>query len=192
MANDTNTGGSDTFTIASKNLPTHTHSVGAHSHGLNSHKHSVGAHAHGLNSHTHTYDKVNTPTGGTAITIANLPKNYASFNMRKMGDTACVLNGSNVTIADTSRTDFTYIQYSSSVGKASTLTFSGSGTTHTHTISTTSTASGAASGNTANSTAFDSGAASGSTANSTAFESGNGGFANEAISNLPAYQNLYA
>ena len=48
-----NTGGSATTTISSANLPTHVHSVGAHSHGLNSHKHSVGAHSHGLNSHTH-------------------------------------------------------------------------------------------------------------------------------------------
>lgn len=77
-----NTGGSATTTISSANLPTHVHSVGAHSHGLNNHKHSVGAHSHGLNSHTHTYDKVNSPTGGTSITAANLPKNYASFLIR--------------------------------------------------------------------------------------------------------------
>lgn len=85
MANDTNTGGSDTFTIASKNLPTHTHSVGAHSHGLNSHKHSVGAHAHGLNSHTHTYDKPN-GTGGTKLTAKQLPKVSGSMFMRNSGN----------------------------------------------------------------------------------------------------------
>lgn len=45
--------------------------------------------------------------------------------------------------------------------------YSGEGKGHTHTIDTTSTNSGAASGNTASSTAFDSGAASGNTANNT-------------------------
>lgn len=43
------TGGSATTTIASANLPKHTHSVGAHSHGLNNHTHSVPEHGHGNN-----------------------------------------------------------------------------------------------------------------------------------------------
>lgn len=71
------------------------------------------------------------------------------------------------------------------------VTFSGSGTAHTHTISTTSTNSGAALGSTANSTAFDSGAASGSTANSTAFDTGNGGFANTAMTTISPYYSAY-
>lgn len=179
MANDTNTGGSDTFTIAASNLPTHTHSIGAHSHGLNSHKHSVGAHAHGLNSHKHAYDKTNTPTEGCTLTVAQIPshnhKNYGYYNLAAGGDRKCL-----------SWTKLT------SDGASSNYTDTGGGGSHDHALKYTSTNSGAASGNTANSTAFDSGAASGSTANSTAFESGNGGFANEAISNLPAYQNLYA
>ena len=47
------TGGATSVTLVNDNLPSHTHTVGAHAHGLNSHTHSVGAHAHGLNSHTH-------------------------------------------------------------------------------------------------------------------------------------------
>ena len=48
------TGGAETVTLTTNNLPSHKHTVGAHAHGLNSHVHSVGAHSHGLNSHTHT------------------------------------------------------------------------------------------------------------------------------------------
>ena len=62
----------------------------AHAHGLNSHTHSVGAHAHGLNSHTHTlsshthkYAKPDTKTGSTAITVEQMPKNYAKFTVRR-------------------------------------------------------------------------------------------------------------
>lgn len=87
---DTGGAASVTLTSAQSGVPAHAHglnghvhSVGAHAHGLNSHKHSVGAHAHGLNSHTHNYNKVNSPSGSTAITIANLPKNYATFTVRK-------------------------------------------------------------------------------------------------------------
>lgn len=43
-----NTGGSATTTISNANLPTHVHSVGAHSHELNSHTHSIGSHGHGI------------------------------------------------------------------------------------------------------------------------------------------------
>ena len=47
------TGGSSTVTLETTNLPSHTHSVGAHSHGLNGHTHSGPSHYHGLNGHTH-------------------------------------------------------------------------------------------------------------------------------------------
>ena len=47
------TGGAATHTLTAAEMPGHTHTVGAHSHGLNSHTHTM-AHTHGLNSHTHT------------------------------------------------------------------------------------------------------------------------------------------
>lgn len=183
-ATHTHTTGDCTLTAAQSGVP-------AHSHGLNSHKHSVGAHAHGLNSHTHTlsshthkYAKPNTPTDSTAITVAQMPKNYAKFTVRKGHDGgstwyAGALDGTNATIANSSRTDVApldlYVSSSHSTN-GTTITLTGGGGGHTHTIGTTSTASegpssntsGAASGNTANSTAFDSGAASGDTANNTA------------------------
>lgn len=176
MANNTNTGGSDTFTIAAKNLPTHTHTVGAHSHGLNSHKHSVGAHAHTVPKHGHgntiSYSMADATISGKStgfIVRDNLIKNSGALSL-KLGS----------------------VPFPSAANENCNngeLSFS---STHKHTLTKSGAVTDKDAFNTNNSTAFDSGAASGSTANSTAFESGNGGFANEAISNLPAYQNLYA
>ena len=138
---------------------THTHTTGNCTLTVDqmpSHTHSVGAHAHGLNSHTHTYAKPNTPTGGTAITVAQL----ASHNHQTRW--ASTTNGS------------TNGLYAGMVGTQGGFVTgnTGSGSAHTHTIGTTSTNSGAASGNTANSAAFNSGAASGNTADSAAPDSG--------------------
>ena len=139
-ANDNNTGGSSSFTIGSANLP----------------------------KHTHTYDKVNSPTGGTAITIANLPSNYASFTVRKVYNGANTwyagaLDGSHATIGNDNRTDVAPLDFYASSGATSgtKVTLTGSGSQHTHTTSTTST------------------------------NSGNGSFANNAISYNPTYQDLY-
>ena len=60
------TGGSETVTLTTAQLP-------AHSHGLNEHVHSVGAHAHGLNSHTHTYSRSNDNTNSHTLTIKQMP-----------------------------------------------------------------------------------------------------------------------
>lgn len=184
-ATHTHTTGDCTLTAAQSGVP-------AHAHGLNSHTHSVGAHSHGLNSHTHTlsshthkYAKPNTPTGSTAITVAQMPKNYAKFTVRRGWNSANTWypgaftdTGWNSTVANSTRTDINpwdmYVNSGASNG--TTITLTGGGNGHTHTIGTTSTASegpssntsGAASGNTASSTAFDSGAASGNTANNTA------------------------
>lgn len=55
------TGGAATVTLATTQIPSHTHtgpshthSVNEHSHSLPSHTHSSASHSHGLNSHTHT------------------------------------------------------------------------------------------------------------------------------------------
>lgn len=48
------TGGANTITIATADLPSHTHSTGNHSHGVNDHAHSTPNHSHGVNSHTHS------------------------------------------------------------------------------------------------------------------------------------------
>ena len=137
------TGGSETKTIAVGNLPSHTHIVKAHSHGLNSHKHEIGAHSHGLNNHKHSVGAhthgLNSHTHSTYEPTAHTHTvQWSSEGVIRGTETYVVKGG---------------ITTQSANGSASTTT-------------------GAASGNTANSTAFDSGPASGSTANSTAFNSG--------------------
>lgn len=125
----------------------HTHSVGAHSHGLNSHTHSVGAHSHGLNGHTHSIPGLS----GTAASAGNHNHVVNSYNMAT-GGYECVrpdgYSGQNGT------------RYIPAAGA------------HTHSVSTNASTTGGNSGSTANSSAFNSGAASGSTANSSAFNSG--------------------
>lgn len=150
---------------------THTHTTGdctltaaqsgirAHSHGLNSHKHSVGAHSHGLNSHTHNYAKPNSPTGSTTLTVEQIPPHDHYKHIRAdWGTSIGSTTGFSVTDGRAIKDYYSQPQGNTGGGKG-----------HTHTIGTTSTASGGPSKTTtADSTAFDSGAASGSTANNTA------------------------
>ena len=203
-----NTGGAATVTLTSDQsgvpahshgLNSHTHSVGAHSHGLNSHTHSVGAHSHGLNSHTHTYSKSNTPTAGTSISIAQLPKNYATFGTRSVYNGFHSFDPVNATVTATSNSG-TVAANNGTTAKNAIVVLTGSASAHSHTINFTSTNSGAASGSTANSTAFNSGAASGSTENSTAFNSGaaSGSTENNTVlnassahENMPPYLAVY-
>ena len=97
-----------------------------------------------LPSHTHTYDKANATSGGTSITVANLPTNYASFYMRKGGTYA----GSNTSVADEG-SGYNPYDVASSTGARSKVTFTGSGTAHTHSVSTTSNISGSTGSGTA-------------------------------------------
>ena len=163
------TGGSEDVTLTTDQIPSHSHSVGAHAHGLNGHTHSVGAHAHGLNSHTHTYAKPNSPTGGTAITVAQLAKH--SHNPSTSGGN----NGIWTEYGSAARGSG--ISCILDWGNGITISQTGSGSAHTHTIGTTSTNSGGPSTtNTANSAAFNSGTPStANTANSAAFDSGAAG-----------------
>ena len=48
------TGGSNTVTIGTGNLPSHTHSTPNHSHTVNNHTHSTPNHSHGVNGHSHS------------------------------------------------------------------------------------------------------------------------------------------
>ena len=192
------TGGNKTIQLTVDNLPSHTHQIGAHSHGLNSHTHTIGAHSHGLNSHTHTYSNAGTTTGAatgntgsTVLTESQLPKitgkaiGVATYGSQATGKFTAVKEG-----------NFTYDRSASPQGSNqwTTLTYSfggGAGHTHTlnshtHTISKSTANTGAAAGSTANSSAFNSGAATGNTANSLAFNSGSTG-SGTSINIMPPY-----
>lgn len=148
-------------------LNNHTHSIPAHAHGLNNHTHSVGAHSHGLNSHTHTYAKSNSTSGSTALSLSQIPSHQhkIGYDVRKnatsFGDSYSLGFVTGGSIKD-SQISSNYVGGNSSGGTDG----------HTHSISTTSTNTGAASGSTANSSAFNTGGNSGNTANSSVLTSG--------------------
>lgn len=159
------TGGEINHTLSSEELPSHTHSIGAHNHGLNGHTHSVGAHSHGLNGHTHSIPSLGGSTNWTGDHSHTLGGKYS--------------NGSGSEWAykyDGGRNDVT--RWTSTTGG------------HSHSITTNSATSGGNSGSTANSSAFNSGGNSGSTANSSVFNSGSAG-GGVAHNNMPPYLAVY-
>jgi hypothetical protein len=155
------TGGLKNKTLSTTEIPSHNHSVGAHSHGLNSHKHSVSAHSHGLNSHTHTIPKLS----GTAASNGSHSHGTDYAVLYFSGSGGNILPQlSSVSASNTNLKDYGMTTKS--------------GGSHTHSVETVANTTGQASGSTANSAAFDTGAASGNTANSSAFDSGNTGGGN--------------
>ena len=54
--NPSSTGGSDTVTLTTAQLASHTHTQNSHNHTQNSHTHTQNTHNHTQNSHTHTQD----------------------------------------------------------------------------------------------------------------------------------------
>ena len=123
-----NTGGASSVTLTTANLPSHSHS---------------------LNAHTHTYSKPNSTTGSTAISISQLPSNYASFAIYPGAGPNTGQGNSNVTLSDyAASSSHGFISTSGSTTTMKKVTLSGSGSGHTHSIGTTSTSTGASSGNT--------------------------------------------
>lgn len=125
----------------------------------------IPAHAHGLNSHKHTYAKANTPTGSTTLTTDQIPAHtHGSKSLTgeasAWSDTG-LIGGTASTSGILSRTgSYSYgPDWANAAAGRLKIDAShehdsvGGGQGHTHTISTTSTDSGAASGNTADNTA---------------------------------------
>ena len=190
------TGGTATNTLAVGNLPSHSHTVGAHSHGLNSHVHSVGAHSHGLNGHTHSVGahahglNNHTHTGPShSHGLNNHTHSIPALSGSAASNGAHSHSLTNNVVADVGAAWQTGAQsdtYYTSL--AATGVGTNSAGAHTHTVSTNasttggSTASTAAAGTgntggpsvgtTANSTAFNTGGNTGNTANSAAFNTG--------------------
>ena len=158
----------------------HTHSVGAHAHGLNSHTHSVGAHSHTINSeNTSSSGTVTTAgirhSGSTGAMSANstgwfsLPSTYADWTNNGVwtthyGDRTNVASGNMSWSGRTTTKVRGSIDVTSNPNGIPTLSLN---VAHTHTLP-----ASYIYGKTDNSTDFNTGAASGSTANSTAFNSG--------------------
>ena len=178
------TGGSATNTLTTANLPSHAHSVGAHSHGLNSHTHSVGAHAHGLNSHTHNIPALSGSTNENGSHQHTLWAEDGYTNSWHDVGGVCVSNDQGVPNAY----HVAMAVYGDCVWNPKTDVSSN----HSHTVTTNVNTTGAPSTkSTANSSVFNTGAPStGSTANSSAFNSGNTG-SGTAVNNMPPYKTVY-
>ena len=110
-----NTGGASTFTLTESNMP----------------------------SHSHTYSKANSTSGSTAITVSQLPSNYASFAIYPGAGPNTGQGNSNVSLSDyTASSSHGFISTSGSTTTMKKVTLTGSGSGHTHSVSTSSASTG--------------------------------------------------
>lgn len=129
-----------------------------------SHTHTVGAHSHGLNSHTHAYSKSSTTSGSTTLTTNQIPAHThgeAGSHVHKLNFRQPVDNtGNGAGVPLVSRSSAFVGQDPAPVVSSGAHTHSsvGGGQGHTHSITLSSTNTGAASGSTANSSEFNTGA----------------------------------
>lgn len=175
------TGGEKKHTLTVSETPSHTHNFSATSGNQSAnHTHSVGAHAHGLNSHTHSFSA----TSGEGGNHRHSPENGSThgFQSYKRDDNNVsrfqVASGSAYHAVSSRVPDLDGVDYSTYT------TYSG---THTHTVSGTS---GAASGSTANSTAFNSGSNSANHTHTVSGTTGSSG-TGDSHNNLQPYITVY-
>jgi len=190
------TGGATTVTLATANLPSHTHStgnhthsVGNHSHNVNNHTHSFGNHSHNVNNHTHSTPNHNhnmnahnhstNNTGGHTHNRQFFPKenNYPNTNQPSREGTNS--NGSNFATGNAGAHS-----HNTNSGTSNTNA-SGGGNTGNSAPSTSNTGGGTT-GNTAPSTSNAGALTSGATSAGTTGGTGSG----SAVNKLPPYYAL--
>ncbi len=120
-------GGSETATIAA-----HAHTINSHTHTVDAHTHGVAAHTHTINAHSHTTsNKAAFATGGpstntsgsTAITVAQMPAHqHKGYYQQKAFSAGGGANG-------------WFRDGGASVSGGYTVTATGGGQGHTHTLS---------------------------------------------------------
>lgn len=183
-------GGTANTTLATANLPSHSHSVSITSGNQSAnHTHSVGAHSHGLNSHKHSFSATtgnqnanHTHSGTTSSNGSHNHQCYKSWGF-KTGTGG--LNYCMGTVDDGFSGSGNWTN--SAGGHTHTMTTGNNSASHKHSVSGTT---GAASGSTANSSAFNSGSNSANHTHSVSGDTGSTGSATS-FTNLPPYLAVY-
>jgi len=134
-ANIGTTGGSDTVTLAERNLPVHTHTVATHSHTIATHSHTMAQHSHTVDSHAHSMTH-----GHTASSVANGAHTHLIANGATQTGTgdSITLNGSNHLMGAFGPTGFGFTEYALKGGSQTPdRGLSNSAGSHAHTITVT-------------------------------------------------------
>lgn len=147
-------GGNKTVNLQhSHTVDSHTHTLPANTGGtkLTSAQSGVPHHTHGLNGHKHSYSKVNSATEGYTLKVADIPSHNHTATLAGTSSMAAVAGSASALAA--AGGSF-YVPYSTVQNII--IGNTGSGGSHSHSIKTTSTATGGASpADTANNTASD-------------------------------------
>lgn len=178
------TGGSATFTLATTNIPSHTHTTSAHTHSTAAHVHSTAAHVHSTAAHTHT-----TPAhshSGSSASAGNhshavISKSQDDGTIRPIWNSQGGVAGAHYSGSDTTRTHDGRRQIIVSGGAHShgvTINSGGNGTSGSTSAGNTGSSSAGNTGSTsAGNTGSGGGAATGATGSTTA------------VTHLPIYVN---
>lgn len=155
------TGGSATFTLATANIPSHTHTTSAHTHSTAAHVHSTAAHTHTTPAHSHSASSASAGNHSHSV----ISKSQDDSTIRPIWNSQGGVAGAHYSGTDTTRTHDARRQIIISGGA------------HTHGITVNSGGSGTSGSTSAGNTGSGGGAATGATGSTTA------------VTHLPIYVN---